>query len=454
MDSGVCPTLADRHGDTPLHGGFGCGNVSSYAGVFRESTRPIPTTPEHSFRHLSTMHLLGEGELWRIRILVVVTTPVLACEGDVAAAAHECKYACMDTFRFSPVEDEVAPFAILNASGELVPGSTPMSDEEALEALELMLLARSFDEKATSLQRQGRFGTFSSVRGQEASIVGAASAMDPSRDWVVPQYRELPALLRQGFPLENFALYFMGHPAGGVIPEDVNVLPIQISLAAQLPQAVGLAWGLKKQGSDGVVTTFFGDGASSEGDFHESLNLAGLTKAPVIFFLQNNGWAISTPRRSQSATRTFAERAPGYGVEGVYVDGNDLFAVHAVVAEAVDRARLGGGATLIESLTWRAGAHNTADDPTKYLSDADHEPWSGSDPITRVQTYLTARNVWTAEIREQVTVRCREEIDRALRVAQATPAAGPEALFDHVFASPPARLQQQRKQWMTAVKGA
>jgi TPP-dependent pyruvate/acetoin dehydrogenase alpha subunit len=313
--------------------------------------------------------------------------------------------------------------------------------------LELMLLARTFDEKATSLQRQGRFGTFSSVRGQEASIVGAAWALDPSRDWIVPQYRELPALIRHGFPLEQFALYFMGHPAGGRIPDGVRILPIQISLAAQLPQAVGLAWGLRHQGLDGVTLVFFGDGASSEGDFHEALNLAGVLKAPVVFLLQNNGWAISTPRSAQSAARRLADRAPGYGMPGEYVDGNDVSAMYAVVSEAVARARAGDGPTLIESVTWRAGAHNTADDPTKYVSDAEKEQWAGTDPIERLTAYLESRNAWPEELAGEVRDRCRAEVERAIGVAAAAPAAGPEALFDHVYASPPARVLAQRAVW-------
>ena len=349
--------------------------------------------------------------------------------------------------QLTPPHEDIEPFRLLDASGTRL-GDATMSDAATLEAFEWMLLTRTFDDKATSLQRQGRFGTFSSVRGQEASVVGAASALDPARDWLAPQYRELPALLRHGLPLENFALYFMGHPRGCVIPDDANILPIQISLAAQLPQAVGVAWGLRRQNLDGVVTTFFGDGASSEGDFHESVNLAGLLKAPVIFFLQNNGWAISTPRHKQTAARTFADRAVGYGVHGAYVDGNDLFAVHAVVSEAVERARAGEGPTLIESLTWRAGAHNTADDPTKYVTDTDHEAWVGTDPLDRVEAYLRSVEALDDASLAQIESRCVVEVDRALDIAQATPAAGAETLFDHVYAEPFHRLTRQRDAWL------
>ena len=355
----------------------------------------------------------------------------------------------VDSFRFVPDFAPVAPLSLLSADGSLAVDQPPLSDEGVIDALRFMILTRVFDEKATSLQRQGRFGTFSSVRGQEASVVGAASALDPARDWIAPQYRELPALVRHGLPMENFALYFMGHPAGGVIPADVNVLPIQISLAAQLPQATGLAWGLRKQGGDGVVLTFFGDGASSEGDFHESLNLAGITKAPVIFFLQNNGWAISTPRSAQTAARTFAERAPGYGIEGVLVDGNDLLAVHQVTAEAVAKARAGGGPTLIESLTWRAGAHNTADDPTRYVDAGEAEPWLERDPVLRVERYLRGRGAWDDDAANAMHAECAAEVDRALKVALTTPRAGSSALFEHVYANPPARLEAQRQTWAT-----
>ena len=347
-----------------------------------------------------------------------------------------------------PVPD-VAPVQVLKTDGFLLEDQQPgMPDEEVLEALELMTLSRTFDDRAFSLQRQGRFGTFSQVSGQEAAVVGAASALDPARDWVVPQYRELPALLRQGLPLERFMLTFTGHPAGGAIPAGVNILPIQISLAAQYPHAVGLAWGLRHQGSDGVVLAFIGDGASSEGDFHESLNLAGVRRAPVVFLLQNNEWAISTPRSAQTAAATFADRALGYGIPGVVVDGNDLLAVHQVTAEAVGRARAGEGPTLIEAQTYRMGPHNTADDPTRYTDNGAAEAWTERDPVERIRRYLAGRGRWDDAIAEELQVRCNTEVDRALDAMRAVPAPGPEDLFDHVYAEPPARLVAQRQAWV------
>lgn len=334
---------------------------------------------------------------------------------------------------------------VLDLDGSLRPGAAaPLSDDETLTALRWMMLSRSVDARATSLQRQGRMGTFSAVRGQEASVVGSSSALDPSRDWIVPQYRELPAMARHGVPLDQFLLYWMGNPAGGRIPDGVRVLPVQIALAAQLPHATGLAWGLALQQRDDVVMTYFGDGASSEGDFHEALNLAGVVRAPVVFWLQNNGWAISTPRSQQTAAVSFADRAAGYGIAGVVVDGNDLFAVNQAARDAVARARSGGGPTLVESQTYRMGAHNTADDHTRYMHQETLDEWEVLDPILRVQRYLAARDRWDPATAEALQAEIDAEIDAAVERAEAVGPADPADVFSHVYADPPARLKAQR----------
>ena len=349
--------------------------------------------------------------------------------------------------------DPVSPLRVLQPDGKLVEGySAPLDDDRILSALRLMMLSRAFDHRGVNLHRQGRFGTFSPVDGQEASVVGSALALDPRRDWVVPQYRELPALLHQGLPLENFILYFNGHPAGGRIPERVRLLPIQISIAAQLPHAVGLAWGHLLQGIEGVVLTYFGDGASSEGDFHEACNLAGIMKAPVIFFLQNNGWAISTPRSRQSGARTLAERAPGYGFDGVVVDGNDLFAVYEVTKMAVDRARKGLGPTLIESQTYRLGAHNTSDDPTRYVAPDELTSWSEADPILRVQRYLAARARWNEGTESDFQREVSQEIDRALAAASAVPPPTTDDLFKHTYAELTERQRRQLHEYHSSLR--
>jgi pyruvate dehydrogenase E1 component alpha subunit len=338
------------------------------------------------------------------------------------------------------------PLTRLRPDGTLEDCYEPtLPEAELLAAFRLMLLTRAFDERAFSLQRQGRLGTFSPVTGQEASVVGSAWALDPARDWVVPQYRELPAMLRQGHSLDKVLLYFMGNPVGNRMDEGVNVLPVQISLAAQVPHAVGLAWGLRHQGRDGCVITYFGDGASSEGDVHEAMNLAGVRGAPVIFFLQNNGWAISTPVRKQTATPSFALRAAGYGFPGELVDGNDLLAVHEVTQRAVRRARAGEGPTMIESRTYRLGPHNTADDPTRYVDPDELNARRELDPIRRVRAYLRGRGLLDEEAEQRIETELREEVERAVRAAEAFAPAHSGQIFEHVYGRPPARVESQRR---------
>ena len=353
--------------------------------------------------------------------------------------------------QFPPTSKAVVPYSILDANGNLRKGAkAPMSDAQALEALRFMILGRLFDEKSFSLQRQGRIGTFAPLIGQEASIMGPALALDPARDWVVPQYREAPALFRQGFPVERMALYRLGRRIGANIPDGVKILPHQISLAAQIPHAVGLGWGLKLQGNDGVVAVYFGDGASSEGDFHESCNLAGVTKAPVLFVLQDNGWAISTPRAIQTAATDFASRAPGYGFPGVTVDGNDLFAVYAVAAEAVARGRAGDGPTLIESRTYRMGAHTTADDPTRYVDPHELKKWQARDPIDRVEKYLAAKGKWDDALGVTMREEVAAEVEQAYEKAFAYPEPEAADLYEEVYAERPPLLERQRQRHLAS----
>ena len=338
-------------------------------------------------------------------------------------------------------------YQVLDPSGRLREGAKPALDDEfVLEGLRWMLLSRAFDTKATALQRQGRFGVFSPVIGQEASVVGSAMAFEPRTDWLVPQYRELPAYLMWGFPLVKHILNLSGNPVAGRIPDDLKMLPTQVSLAAQLPHAVGLAWGLQIQGKEGVVVTYFGEGSSSEGDFHESCNLAGVTGAPIVFFLQNNQWAISTPRSFQSAARYFADRAAGYGFPGRVVDGNDLLAVYEVTKEAVDRARRGEGPTLIESITYRMSFHNTTDNPSRYQDPKDLEEARARDPIERIETYLRERGMWSDEKEKEYRAVAAQEIEDALVEAQQAPRPEPAQIFENVFAELTPRQAAQRRE--------
>ncbi|MEO8967590.1 MAG: thiamine pyrophosphate-dependent enzyme [Solirubrobacteraceae bacterium] len=340
-----------------------------------------------------------------------------------------------------------SPLSLLASDGTLAAGHVPaLDDAELLSAWRAMLLSRAFDERCFSLQRQGRLGTFSTVHGEEAAVVGSAWALERGRDWVVPQYRELPAMLHQGYTLTRFLQYFTGDPEGNQMPAGVNVLPFQISLAAQLPHAVGLAWGLRHQGSDAAVIAYFGDGASSEGDTHEAMNLAGLRAAPVVFLLKNNGWAISTPVSKQTAAASFAARAAGYGFPGELVDGNDLFAVHDATCRAVARARAGEGPTLIEARTYRLGAHNTADDPTRYVDPAELQRRRAADPIDRLRRHLSGRGLIDPDSEAALAAELEEEIETAVRASEGGPRPGPATLFDHVYTNPPPRVRRQRSE--------
>jgi len=345
----------------------------------------------------------------------------------------------------------MAGYRILDPEGNLLDGARPRLDlEGTVEGLRWMLLSRAFDARATAMHRQGRFGTYSPVRGQEASVVGSSMALDPGLDWIAPSYRELPALIRHGMPLERAFAGYLGKGKAARIPDEVRLLPNQVALATQLQHAVGLAWGLALQRKPGVVMAYCGDGASSEGDFHEACNLAGVKRVPVVFVLVNNQWAISTPRSVQSAGELY-RRAEGYGFPGVQVDGNDLLAVYEVAKEAVDRARAGEGPTLIECLTHRQSFHNTTDNPRLYLPEGWLEQAEREDPIRRVEAYLAARGVWDESVRAAVEAEIAEQIEGALEAALALPAARPADLFEEVYADPPERLRRQREELLGQV---
>lgn len=330
------------------------------------------------------------------------------------------------------------------------PGLTP---ERLREALRWMKIARVFDGRAIALQRQGKSLTYAGMHGQEAALVGSALALDPARDWLVPQYRESVAAAIHGFSLARFFLYLRGHPAGGEIPEGVKMLPVQISVGSQITHAAGLAWGLKLQRTGGAVIAYFGDGATSEGSFHEGVNFAGVMGAPAVFFCQNNGWAISTPRSRQTAARAIADKASGYGIPGIQIDGNDLFAVYSATQEAVERARVGDGPTLIEAITYRLGAHTTADDPTRYVPPDELERHRQRDPIARLTAYLTRAGVLDAAGEATLDEEARTHVADAYAQAEADPEPPDDGFFDHIYAAPPPRLVTQRAEYNALRRG-
>src|SRR5947209_11430063 len=335
---------------------------------------------------------------------------------------------------------QVEYLSILDSEGNLDAALDPKLPPGDLKALHrAMVLGRRLDERMVRLQRQGRIGTFAPIKGQEASQMGSAFTLRRV-DWMVPSFRETAAMIWRGWPIEKLLLFFAGHLEGGQPALDQHDLPITTPVATQLPHAVGLAYAAQYRGDDAVVMAYFGDGATSEGDFHEALNFAGVWHVPVVFVCQNNQWAISVPLKKQTHSRTIAQKALAYGLPGIQVDGNDVFAVYAAAREAVERARAGDGPTLIECVTYRLGVHTTADDPTKYRSEAEVEMWEQKDPLTRFRAYLEKRNL----LEEGLEQRVDDEIAEAIRRFEATAPANPLTMFDHVYAELPPDLRAQR----------
>ena len=339
---------------------------------------------------------------------------------------------------------------LLEPNGSLADGAASLlTAPQIAEAMRLMLLSRAIDERVIKLQRLGRAGTYGPVHGQEAAVVGSAMALDPARDWIVPASREQPAMVRHGLPLDRLLAGYMGKINFSRIPDGVKLLPRNQSIATQLPHAVGLAWALKLRRQAGAVLAYFGDGAASEGDFHEAANLAGVQRVPLVLFLINNRYAISTPVSLQSAASSLAVRAEGYGFTGVAVDGNDLFAVYTATSDAVTRALKGHGPTLIEARTYRIGFHNTSDNPKEYRDEAEVQAAAQMDPIERLRKYATAAGIWSQGIEAKVRAAIQAEIEEAYRVAAAAPRPGRNEVFEHVYETLPVRVKQQRDQAVT-----
>jgi pyruvate dehydrogenase E1 component alpha subunit len=342
--------------------------------------------------------------------------------------------------------DTIEHLSILNERGELDQSLEPaLPDALLLKLHRTMLLARRFDERLLSLQRQGRIGTFPPIAGQEAAHLGAAAVLRPS-DWIVPAFREMAADIWRGRSLESIIMYNNGFNEGGRIPADHNDMPISVPVGSQILHAVGIAWAMRYRGKDDAAMTFFGDGATSQGDFHEGLNFAGVFQLPVVFVCQNNQWAISVPRSKQTRSKTLAQKAIAYGIPGIQVDGNDILAVYAAANEAVERARAGSGASLIECVTYRLAMHTTADDPKRYRPDAEVEEWRRKDPITRFQSYLLAKGLLSEEAVKAEEARIAAEIQAAVeRAEEAMKGLGdPLVMFEHAFAEMPACLEEQR----------
>ncbi len=332
---------------------------------------------------------------------------------------------------------------ILDQEGQRTETSGPeLSAQELKKIFYFMLACRLADDKAFKLQRQGRIGTFAPSLGHEACQVGSAYALG-KKDWVIPYFRDLGTYITLNFPLKNYFLYWMGNEKGMQIPEGLNLFPMAIPVASQIPHAVGVGMGTKIRGEKIGVLCTFSDGATSEGDFHEALNFAGVFNTPNVFVCYNNQWAISLPREKQTRSQTLAQKAEAYGFEGLLVDGNDVLAMYSTTNKALQKARSGKGPTLIEAYTYRMSNHTTSDDASKYRTEKETQEWKAKDPIKRFRIYLKSKGIWTEAWENELTEKANAAIEKAVQEAENIPPPSIEELFTFTYESLPLSLKEQ-----------
>jgi pyruvate dehydrogenase E1 component alpha subunit len=321
---------------------------------------------------------------------------------------------------------------------ELVPQGVTESD--LLELYRRMVLLRTYDERSVVYHRQGRIGTYAIFWNHEAIQAGATFALTDD-DWIFPSYRESAIGLVRGMPAQTVLQWWRGHPSGWWNPAEWNVASIAVPIATHVPHAAGLAWGKKLRGEAAVAMAFFGDGATSEGAFHEGVNLAAVMNAPAVFVCNNNQWAISTPLEAQTRAETLADKAVGYGIPGVRVDGLDVLAVYAAALDAVERARSGGGPTLIECVHYRAAPHATADDPRAYIDLERVEEERANECVGRFERVLKEAGILTDEHAQAVHREAEELMRAGIAAAEAEPPPDPELLFSHAYVDPPGNMR-------------
>lgn len=351
---------------------------------------------------------------------------------------------------FNPLTDPM--FQIMDQEGNIAQPSlipTGWMPEKIKEAYATMILLRMMDIKFTNLQRQGRCGTYPAIEGQEACQIGSGFEIEKT-DWIFPAFRESGICHIHGQEMEKILLYWMGNEWGS--HTDACVAPPSIPVGSHMLHAAGYAWGMKLQKKPVITVSYFGDGATSEGDFYEAMNFAGVFKLGTIFFCQNNQWAISTSRSKQTAAKTLAQKALACGIPGIQVDGMDVLAVAAVTREAAARARRGEGATLIEAVTYRYGNHTTSDDAKKYRDPKEVDEWRPRDPIIRLKKYLEKNNIWTQEWEDKVRADAEIKIRTAVEKAEAFPNTKPEEMFDYMYAEMPPAVAQQKQQYLDSLR--
>ncbi len=342
-----------------------------------------------------------------------------------------------------PIGNRVEYLQVLAPDGTVDAKLEPkLADGDLRKIYRYMLATRRLDERCLAMQRQGRIGTYGPCKGQEATPTAAAFLLR-KEDWMCPTYRELPAFLYRGWPIDRYLLWWGGNEIGSSIAEGVNDTPICVPIASQCQYAAGIAWGSKLRGDGTVVIAFCGDGGTSEGDFHEAMNFATVYKVPLVMVVQNNQWAISMPRSKQMACPTIAQRAIAYGLDGMQIDGNDVLAGVVAIGEAVEKARNGGGPSLIEAVTYRLAMHTTADDPKKYRTDAEVKEWEAKDPLPRFRNYLLKRKLLDEKIEAVIEEEIKREIDEAITKYEHW-TADPYEIFEFMYAEKTPELVKQQ----------
>ncbi|UJF14979.1 pyruvate dehydrogenase (acetyl-transferring) E1 component subunit alpha [Jeotgalibaca sp. MA1X17-3] len=347
----------------------------------------------------------------------------------------------------NPSNTDFRMVQILDENGVVVnPDLMPdVTDEELVQFMSDMVWSRILHERSTALNRQGRLGFYAPTAGQEASQLGSIAAIE-KEDVLLPGYRDVPQLIKHGLPLTQAFLWSRGHAEGNNYPEDLKALPPQIIIGAQYVQTAGVALGLKKRGNKNIAVTYTGDGGTSQGDFYEGINFAGAYKAPAVFIVQNNGWAISTPRHVQTAAPTLAQKAVAAGIPGIQVDGMDILAVYAITKKAREYALAGNGPVLIETICYRFGPHTlSGDDPTSYRDNAELEGWQAKDPLIRMRKYLTEKGLWSEEKENEVIEATKEEVKEAVKEADKAPKQKVSDFLKNMFEEPNQTIAEQIK---------
>ena len=343
-------------------------------------------------------------------------------------------------------EFKIEYLQILDENGNCDEALMPnLSNDEIKKLYEMLVLVRVFDQKAFNMQRQGRLGTYIQFKGQEACQVGSAFALQ-DKDFIFPMYRNSALLIARKHPIVQVLQYWGGDERGSISPDNVNNFPIAIPVGTQVPHAVGAAWAAKLQGKNQVSAIYFGDGATSKGDFHEGMNFAGVFDLPVIFICENNQYAISVPRKNQTHSETIAQKAIAYGIQGIQVDGNDVFAVYRATKEAVEKARAGKGSTLIECVTYRMGDHSTSDDASRYRTKEEVEQWQKKDSIDRLEKYMRKKGLLDDAYKEVVLQKSQEIIEKAVTEFEKLPLPDPKDIFKYVFAEMTAQQIEQMEE--------